>query len=137
MIQRIIGEHIEVITRLSADLYPVQFDESKIEQIILNLAVNAKDAMPEGGTLTVQTVSDGENVRVEISDTGTGIRKENLSKIFDTFFTTKDSVKDVGLGLSVCYGFIKDHGGDIKVESEWGSGTTFKIILPVSVEEIQ
>ncbi|MEA3438172.1 MAG: ATP-binding protein, partial [Thermodesulfobacteriota bacterium] len=93
-----------------------------------------RDAMPEGGTLSVTTRAEGDNVHVEISDTGMGIRKENLNKIFDSFFTTKDNIKDVGLGLSVCYGFIKDHGGDIKVESEWGSGATFTIILPMSKE---
>ena len=69
-----------------------------------------------------------------MSDNGTGIKEENIDKIFDTFFTTKGSVKGVGLGLSVCYGFIKDHGGDIKVESEDGSGTTFTTILPVHKE---
>jgi two-component system NtrC family sensor kinase len=90
--------------------------------------------MPEGGTLTVKTMAEGENVHIVISDTGIGIKGENISKIFDTFFTTKDSVKDVGLGLSVCYGFIKDHGGDIRVESELNSGTTFTIVLPMIKE---
>jgi signal transduction histidine kinase len=71
---------------------------------------------------------------IEIADTGIGIREENIDKIFDAFFTTKDSVKDVGLGLSVCYGFIKEHGGDIRVSSEWGSGTTFTISLPIHKE---
>jgi len=90
--------------------------------------------MPDGGTLTVVTQDVEDNVLIEISDTGIGIKEENLKKIFDTFFTTKDSVKDVGLGLSVCYGFIKDHGGDIKVASELGSGTTFTISLPIYKE---
>jgi signal transduction histidine kinase len=77
-------------------------------------------------------------VRVEFSDTGVGIKPENLDRIFDTFFTTKiDSVKGVGLGLSVCYGFVKDHGGDIQVESRIGQGTTFKIILPVIAETLE
>jgi two-component system NtrC family sensor kinase len=78
----------------------------------------------------------GDNVYIEIADTGIGIREENINKIFDDFFTTKDSVKDVGLGLSVCYGFIKEHGGDIQVSSEWGSGTTFTIILPTYKEDV-
>jgi len=72
-----------------------------------------------------------------ITDTGIGIKEENINKIFDDFFTTKNSVKDVGLGLSVCYGFIKEHGGDIRVSSEWGSGTTFTIILPIYKEDFQ
>jgi two-component system NtrC family sensor kinase len=92
--------------------------------------------MPEGGTLSVSTHGDDKQIRVEVSDTGTGIKPQNLDKIFDTFFTTKvDSERGVGLGLSVCYGFIKDHGGDIQVQSKVGEGTTFIIILPVSGHE--
>ncbi|MBW2216117.1 MAG: hypothetical protein JRF34_02860 [Deltaproteobacteria bacterium] len=74
---------------------------------------------------------EGDQVHTLMSDTGIGIKPENIRKIFDAFFTTKDKVKGVGLGLSVCYGFIKDHGGDIEVESEHGSGTTFDVILPI------
>jgi two-component system NtrC family sensor kinase len=91
---------------------------------------NAQDAMPEGGTLSVKTMMKGERIQIEITDTGVGIKEENMSKIFDAFYTTKDSVKDVGLGLSVCYGFVQDHEGDIRVSSQWGSGTTFTITLP-------
>ena len=80
--------------------------------------------------MTVSTFKENGFVNIRFSDTGVGIRKENIPKIFDSFFTTKASVKGVGLGLSVCYGFIKDHGGDIKVESERGVGTTFTISLP-------
>jgi two-component system NtrC family sensor kinase len=112
----------------------VYASKNQLRQVFLNMISNARDAMPEGGTLTVTTRVKGDNVHIEISDTGIGIRKENLGKIFDTFFTTKDNIKDVGLGLSVCYGFIKDHGGDIKVQSEWGSGTAFTIILPILKE---
>jgi two-component system NtrC family sensor kinase len=79
----------------------------------------------------VSTRGDAENVIIEIKDTGTGIKAEHLDKIFDSFFTTKDAVKGVGLGLSVCYGFIKDHGGDIVVKSQEGAGTTFVITLPI------
>ena len=101
-------------------------------QVFLNIISNARDAMPDGGTLTVTTARDTDHVRILISDTGCGIKEKHLDQIFETFFTTKaDSVKGVGLGLSVCYGFIKDHGGDILVESEPGQGTTFTIILPV------
>lgn len=129
-------EHsIRIAPSFEERLSKVYASKNQLRQVFLNMISNARDAMPEGGTLTVKTAADGENIQVEISDTGTGIRKENLSKIFDTFFSTKDSVKDAGLGLSVCYGFIKDHGGDIQVESEWGSGTTFKIILPIHKED--
>ena len=92
---------------------------------------NARDAMANGGTLTVSTSGDGENVIIEITDTGSGIKENHMDKIFDSFFTTKGEVKGVGLGLSVCYGFIKDHDGDIVVKSEVGTGTTFVITLPV------
>jgi PAS domain S-box-containing protein len=131
-------EHsIRISSSFEEGLSKVYASKNQLRQVFLNMISNARDAMPDGGTLTVKTGADGESVKVEISDTGMGIRKENLSKIFDTFFTTKDSVKDVGLGLSVCYGFIKDHGGDIKVESEWGSGTTFKIMIPMHKEAVQ
>ncbi len=91
--------------------------------------------MPEGGSLNVSTHGTADALKVVISDTGMGIKAEHLDKIFDTFFTTKtDSAKGVGLGLSVCYGFIKDHGGDIQVESLIGNGTTFNIMLPPYTE---
>jgi two-component system NtrC family sensor kinase len=109
--------------------------KNQLRQVLLNMLSNAMDAMPDGGTLTINTEADKENVRIVFSDTGIGIKEENLNKIFDAFYTTKDSVKGVGLGLSVCYGFIKDHGGDIKVESKPGVGTTFTIILPKSKDE--
>ncbi len=128
-------EHsIRIFPSLAKDLGMVKASKNQLRQVFLNIISNARDAMPEGGTLSVTTRAEGDNVHVEISDTGMGIRKENLNKIFDSFFTTKDSIKDVGLGLSVCYGFIKEHGGDIKVESEWGSGATFTIILPMLKE---
>ena len=109
----------------------VYASKNQLRQVFLNMISNARDAMPEGGTLTVETRVVEDTVVITISDTGTGIRQENIDKIFDAFFTTKNSVKGVGLGLSVCYGFIKDHGGDIKVTSKTGSGTTFTVTLPV------
>ena len=128
-------EHsIRISPSLAEDLDMVKASKNQLRQVFLNIISNARDAMPEGGTLSVTTRAEGDNVHVEISDTGMGIKEENLNKIFDSFFTTKDNIKDVGLGLSVCYGFIKDHGGDIKVESEWGSGATFTIILPMFKE---
>ena len=128
-------EHsIRISSSFEEDLGMVYASKNQLRQVFLNMISNARDAMPEGGTLAVTTKGEGDNVHIEISDTGIGIRKENLGKIFDTFFTTKDNIKDVGLGLSVCYGFIKDHGGDIKVKSDWGSGTAFTIILPILKE---
>jgi len=114
-----------------AEALPTAFaSKNQLRQVFLNMISNARDAMPEGGTLTVSTRPDDGRIHIEISDTGTGIEKEHLDKIFDAFFTTKASVKGVGLGLSVCYGFIKEHGGDIEVRSDKGSGTTFVITLP-------
>ena len=105
--------------------------KNQLRQVFLNLVSNARDAMPEGGTLGVSTQTEAGRVVIRLSDTGVGIKEEHLDKIFETFFTTKtDSVRGVGLGLSVCYGFIRDHGGDIEVESRLGSGTTFVVRLP-------
>ena len=116
---------------LSHGLGLVYASKNQLRQVFLNIFHNARDAMADGGTLTVKTRSEDKNIVVEISDTGVGIKKENLSKIFDAFFTTKSSVKGVGLGLSVCYGFIIEHGGNIKVKSQEGTGTNFIITLPV------
>ncbi|MBW2222581.1 MAG: PAS domain-containing sensor histidine kinase, partial [Deltaproteobacteria bacterium] len=88
-----------------------------MRQVILNIIANAKDAMPNGGTLTVETLSENGQIIIKVQDTGVGIPEEIRDKIFDAFFTTKQTVKGVGLGLSVCYGIIKDHGGDIIVKS--------------------
>ena len=127
-----LSEHnIHIKPSLDQNLGPVNASNNQLRQVFLNLVANARDAMPDGGSLKVVTQGDDKYMYIKISDTGIGIRKENLDKIFDTFFTTKkDSVKGVGLGLSVCYGFIKDHGGKIRVESDWGDGTTFIVSLP-------
>ncbi len=110
--------------------------KNQLRQVFLNMFHNAGDAMPDGGTLTVKTaVEDGE-IAIEISDNGIGINEKDIKNIFDAFFTTKSSVKGVGLGLSVCYGFIAEHGGDIQVTSEQGVGTCFKITLPVYVQSL-
>jgi two-component system NtrC family sensor kinase len=132
----------EVDIKISADLeeglQPLWASKNQMRQVFLNLVSNAKDAMPEGGTLSVRTRGNGKQIRVQVADNGTGIKPEHIDKIFETFFTTKvDSERGVGLGLSVCYGFIKDHGGDIKVESTVGEGTTFTIILPASDQELK
>ena len=122
---------INIVLSFAEGLALVNASKNQLRQVFLNMVANARDAMPNGGTFTVTTGGDGDNIVVEITDTGMGIRKENIDKIFDSFFTTKGEIKGVGLGLSVCYGFIKDHGGDIEVKSQEGVGTTFTIILPV------
>jgi len=128
-------EHsISISVSLGENLGAVYASKNQLRQVFLNMISNARDAMPDGGTLTVATKAVDDMIQVEIADTGTGIRKENIDRIFDAFFTTKDSVKGVGLGLSVCYGFIRDHGGDIQVASQMDSGTTFTITLPVNRE---
>ena len=126
-------EHsIKVVHHFAEGLGKVNASKNQLRQVFLNLISNARDAMPEGGRLTVATEGDDYFVHITVADNGVGIKKEHLDLIFETFFTTKtDSVKGVGLGLSVCYGFIKDHGGDIKAESRPGEGTTFTISLPV------
>jgi PAS domain S-box-containing protein len=131
---------IKIKTSFAAELPPILASKNQLRQVFLNMVANARDAMPEGGTLSVNTLSDKETVKIEISDTGIGIKEEHLKRIFDSFFTTKDSVKGVGLGLSVCYGFVKEHGGDIQVRSEVGSGTTFTVTFPLletSVEKTE
>ncbi|MGB5748460.1 MAG: PAS domain S-box protein [Desulfobacterales bacterium] len=124
---------INIEVTFAEGLSLITASKNQLRQVFLNMVANARDAMPGGGTLSVVTGSDADMVYVEISDTGTGIREEHLDKIFDSFFTTKGEVKGVGLGLSVCYGFIQDHGGDIEVKSQVGEGTTFTISLPIHV----
>ncbi len=124
---------IRIFSEFDKNMGRVYASKNQLRQVFLNMVSNAKDAMPDGGSLTVKTEGNRYQAKVMISDTGIGIKKEHIGIVFETFFTTKtDSVKGVGLGLSVCYGFIKDHGGDIKVESRWGEGTTFTITLPLS-----
>ena len=122
---------INIKYSLAEGLELVIASKNQLRQVFLNMVANARDAMANGGTLTVTTGPDGDNVVIDITDTGSGIREEYIDKIFDSFFTTKGEVKGVGLGLSVCYGFIKEHGGEIKVKSQEGVGTTFSITLPI------
>ncbi len=113
---------------------PLLLDEKKIKQVIMNLVMNARHAVGGGGTIAVATGFDPEKelVSIRVADTGYGIEKKNLSRIFDPFFTTKPTGEGTGLGLSVSYGIIKNHGGDIIVESEPGTGTTFTVVLPAA-----
>ena len=121
--------NIKVETFFDDEIPEVMASTNQMRQVMLNMLKNAKEAMPKGGTLTVKTSKEVNKVLIHIQDTGVGIPEEIRDKIFEAFFTTKQKVKGVGLGLSVCYGIIKDHGGEIKVESEEEKGTTFTISL--------
>ncbi len=123
--------NIEVIQDLAPNLPATRCDPGQLNQVLVNLVVNAIHAMPEGGTLTLHTGMSSDNICISIQDTGTGIKSEIFSKIFLPFFTTKEVDQGTGLGLSVVYGIIKEHGGTISVHSLEGKGTTFEIRLPV------
>ncbi|HUK00003.1 MAG TPA: PAS domain S-box protein [Stellaceae bacterium] len=145
LLQRTLGERVAVETVLGAGLWWVQVDPSQLESALLNLAVNARDAMPEGGKLTIETantyldeayaagqddLAPGQYVLLAVSDTGTGMSKEIIVRAFEPFFTTKAPGEGTGLGLSQVYGFIKQSGGHVKIYSEPGEGTTVKLYLP-------
>jgi len=149
ILECLVGGNIKIRTCLAADLGHVEVDASQIEQVILNLAVNARDAMPQGGTLSITTgkasFDDKERpqecrehsdsyVCLSVSDTGTGIDSETVDHIFEPFFTTKEAGGGTGLGLSVVFGIIEQHGGWIQIDTEPGRGTTFDIYLPVIPE---
>ncbi len=122
---------IEIASNFVEDLPRLTVSPSQMRQVFLNLLQNARDAMSSGGTVTVSAEADDGVMCVDVNDTGQGIREDHLDKVFEAFFTTKDKVKGVGLGLSLCYSIIKDHGGDITVKSEPGKGSTFTVMLPV------
>ena len=123
--------NIRVETSFGEEIPEVMASTNQMRQVFLNILKNAKEAMPKGGTLFVRTSKEDNRILIHIEDTGMGVPEEIRDKIFEAFFTTKQKVKGVGLGLSVCYGIIKDHDGEIKVESEEGKGTTFTISLPI------
>ena len=106
--------------------------EHKLQQVFLNLFLNARDAMPKGGWLTIVTREDGDQAVVEVADTGSGIPPEQLSRIYDPFFTTKEIGKGTGLGLSITYGIVQEHGGTITCDSAVGQGTRFTLSLPLA-----
>ena len=145
MLERLIGEDVCVETELASDLWRVKGDSGNVEQVILNLAVNARDAMPQGGTLTVRTSNitlaeaeaktspearPGQFVCLSVEDTGTGIEKSTADRIFEPFFSTKEAGRGTGLGLSVVYGIVKQHEGWITVHSVPGEGTRFDVFFP-------
>ncbi|PYS29273.1 MAG: hybrid sensor histidine kinase/response regulator, partial [Acidobacteria bacterium] len=144
MLQSLISENVELVLNLSDGLLSVEADKGQIEQVLMNLVVNALDAMPEGGKLEVQTTNihlekttspdldleSGRYVMFSVQDTGRGMDQETLSHIFEPFFTTKDKSKGTGLGLSTVYGIVTQSGGYISATSQPGQGTTFRVYLP-------
>jgi CheY-like chemotaxis protein len=147
MLKRVIGEHVALQCLYEKNLPPVDADVGMVEQILINLIVNARDAMPEGGSIVVATeavradanfvethpeAQPGQFVCITVSDTGTGIYPEYLPRIFEPFFTTKEPGKGTGLGLATVYGIVKQHQGWIEVSSQLGHGTTFKTFLPAN-----
>ncbi len=145
LLSRVLGEEIAIVLKTAPDLWPVIADRSQLETCLFNLATNARDAMPRGGSLTIATsnqnldddyarqnpsVTPGDYVMIAVSDTGTGMTPDIMAKIFEPFFTTKPPGKGTGLGLSTVYGIVQQYGGQISVESQPGEGTTFRIYFP-------
>jgi two-component system, cell cycle sensor histidine kinase and response regulator CckA len=143
---KVIGEHVHITMALAVDLDPAWADASQVEQIVMNLCINARDAMPNGGRLTISTelaevkpnpeeyrpyFKPGRYILLSIADTGTGMDTATLEHIFEPFFTTKEPGKGTGLGLATVYGIVKQHNGIIEVDSEPGKGTRFRVYLPV------
>jgi len=149
LLRRVLNEDIAIVMRLAPGLWTVRCDPAQVEQVIMNLAVNARDAMPDGGKLTVETanvevdpawaalfpgIREGPHVRLAVQDTGAGMAPEVKARAFEPFFTTKPVGKGTGLGLATVHGIVKQSGGFIRVESEPGSGTRFEILFPRTAE---
>jgi PAS domain S-box-containing protein len=139
MLRRLIGEDIELVTLLDPSLGAVRADPTQVEQVIVNLAVNARDAMPHGGSVTIETANlssdDGDFVELRMSDTGIGMTDEERQQLFDPFFTTKEG--GTGLGLATVYGIVEQSGGTIEVDSAPGLGSSFRILLPRAPEQAE
>jgi two-component system sporulation sensor kinase C len=127
--KQFLQNNVRIVDTIDGPLPPVRADEKQIQEVFLNLMRNAFEAMESGGTITLSAESDQEDVEVHFADTGSGISEADLKKIFDPFFTTKEN--GTGLGLSVCYGIIQAHNGDLKYTSQVGRGTTARVILPI------
>jgi signal transduction histidine kinase len=148
MVRQVLGRGVELVARLAPDLPPVRVDPVRIEQVVLNMAVNARDAMPRGGRLTLETdrvefadgatphpdLAPGAFVRLRLSDTGIGMDAETQARVFEPFFSTKRMGEGTGLGLSTAYGIVKQSGGHVTVASQPNRGATFSIFLPAVSE---
>jgi two-component system, cell cycle sensor histidine kinase and response regulator CckA len=146
MLRRLIGADVAITTELLHDLPTIRADRTQVQQVLLNLAVNARDAMPEGGQLTIRTsqtmveagadakrdLAPGQYVVLEVADTGEGLDAAIAERIFEPFFTTKEPGRGTGLGLSTVYGLVRQMGGSITVESERNHGATFTVYLPAA-----
>ncbi len=134
MLDRLIGEDVSVAVLAAEELPPVLADRAQVEQVIINLAINARDAMPTGGTLTIETSAEDGQVRLAVTDTGIGMTREVIERIFEPFFTTKGTAQGTGLGLATVHGIVTQSGGHVTVYSEPGFGSTFRIYLPAGGE---
>jgi signal transduction histidine kinase/CheY-like chemotaxis protein len=150
LVGRTIGEHIDFITSPGQDLWPALMDPGQLEQVLTNLAVNARDAMPKGGKLTIDcenvyvdqayaagrlALKPGRYVRIRVTDTGTGMDAKTLARVFEPFFTTKTKGQGTGLGLATVYGIVQQAGGDISIYSELGTGTRVHVLLPAADDQ--
>jgi len=122
-------EQIQTVLKLEDSLPPVMGNRNQIKQVLINLLLNARDAMPEGGILTIRTTKENQHIQIEVIDSGVGISEQNLKKIFDPFFTTKEPGKGIGLGLSISLKLVETMGGKIEVESKPGQGSAFRLKL--------
>jgi CheY-like chemotaxis protein len=135
LLRRLLGDAIELAVHHDDVPIPVLCDRGQIEQVILNLCVNARDAIAESGAITIEVATDGRQASLVVADSGHGITPEVRDHIFEPFFTTKDVGKGTGLGLATVYGIVEQHGGSIDVESEPGRGSRFRILLPLSDQQ--